>query len=445
MSTQRSTVFLKPGMTYTSKSGLTFKLIKQIGNGGQGAVYLVDVKGKQMALKMYHPAQCKPAQAVLLKKIVALQSPSPDFVWPEEFIEIEGVRRFGYLMRLIPAGSVEATAIYGDFKGVFSYRMILDMLIKVFKAFRSLHIAGMAYKDVNFGGFHVHPTTGQLSIVDVDNTTFAGNPQNEENVFFPGFGAPEVVAGKPCTPESDRHSLACLTYCLMLRDNPFEGSAAKNIRVFDGAAEKKLFSKNPVFIWHPTDSSNKPDPEINRSSLALWPRLPQVIRDLFTKTFTDGLAAPERRAAPLEWLEALTDLRNSLYACSKCRHEVFFKPENVTSAGHECPRCKHVGGVGYVLRLPRNKQMFLNGVSVVTVGDFNPGTATSDKVLARVVENPTRPGVFGLRNEGDVWKLIKADGTMTEVPTGKSVVLSPNPVKIQLYLDGPQEWELRVQ
>lgn len=44
---------LKPNMLVNLTIGCQAKVIKELGRGGQGIVYLVELGGKQMALKWY--------------------------------------------------------------------------------------------------------------------------------------------------------------------------------------------------------------------------------------------------------------------------------------------------------------------------------------------------------------------------------------------------------
>lgn len=46
-------VELKPKDSVSLTNGLTAKIVKELGRGGQGIVYLVEVDGQQMALKWY--------------------------------------------------------------------------------------------------------------------------------------------------------------------------------------------------------------------------------------------------------------------------------------------------------------------------------------------------------------------------------------------------------
>jgi DNA-binding helix-hairpin-helix protein with protein kinase domain len=288
-----------------------------------------------------------------------------------------------------------------------------------------MHIHGFSYKDANFGGIHYNKATGKVIIVDVDNTTFAGNPENKSNVYFPGLGAPEVVRGEPCTPESDLHSLACMLYVLLVRDYPFEGKATESVRLFNDAAHKKFYANSPVFVYHPTDNSNGPSATLNKSSMVYWPRLPQELRDMFIRTFVDGLTDPTKRPRSFEWVSVITDVINSMYPCNHCSTIVYYRPENLNAdKTHKCTRCAKNSTLPIIFALPKNKFIFVTPSTSITVGSYLAGSASADAVVAQVVENPAKPGVYGLRNETDaVWTLTKTDGNTLDIPPGRAAPL----------------------
>ena len=82
---------------------------RELGRGGQGIVYLVDLNGKDMALKWYMSI---PEDKFYknLKQNIETKAPSDAFIWPEYLTKmIDG--QFGYVMKLRPQGYYE----FGDF------------------------------------------------------------------------------------------------------------------------------------------------------------------------------------------------------------------------------------------------------------------------------------------------------------------------------------------
>lgn len=72
---------LKVNQSIRLTNGSTAVVQKELGRGGQGIVYLVEISGKKMALKWYlkHPGQ---AFYKNLSDNVASGAPAPNFIWP---------------------------------------------------------------------------------------------------------------------------------------------------------------------------------------------------------------------------------------------------------------------------------------------------------------------------------------------------------------------------
>lgn len=73
------------GMTVHLTNGQTAKVKKLLGEGGQGYVYLVDVAGRDMALKWYKkdPSSDPTAFYKNLSRNAASGAPSSVFIWPK--------------------------------------------------------------------------------------------------------------------------------------------------------------------------------------------------------------------------------------------------------------------------------------------------------------------------------------------------------------------------
>ena len=87
------------------KNGLTIKIEKMLGKGGQGTVYEASKSGKKYALKWYFPEYLKQIDQKKfysnLEKNIEAGTPSDMFLWPLEVSEY-AKDSFGYLMELRP-------------------------------------------------------------------------------------------------------------------------------------------------------------------------------------------------------------------------------------------------------------------------------------------------------------------------------------------------------
>ena len=90
--------------------GLQATVVKELGRGGQGIVYLVELLGKKMALKWYLNA---PDDRFYknLESNVKKGAPSGAFLWPE-YVTMKEKGSYGYIMPLRPDGYYEFGQFY---------------------------------------------------------------------------------------------------------------------------------------------------------------------------------------------------------------------------------------------------------------------------------------------------------------------------------------------
>ena len=151
---------LSPNQNVDLVSGDHATVVKELGRGGQGVVYLVDVKGTQMALKWYSkpPADADDFYKNRQRNIHD-GAPSEAFIWPLD-LSVKNNGCFGYVMRLRPEGYEEfgrfllAKARFKSFDAMFTAAM------KICDGFKNLHRVGCSYQDLNDGNFFISPETG---------------------------------------------------------------------------------------------------------------------------------------------------------------------------------------------------------------------------------------------------------------------------------------------
>lgn len=135
-------------------------IIKELGRGGQGIVYLVEVCGEKKALKWYLNAPDDKFYRNLERNIVS-GAPSDAFLWPE-FLTEKQQGSYGYIMKLRPQNYYE----FGNFllaKVSFkSFTAMLSAAMKICNGFMMLHRFGYSYQDLNDGNFFIDPQTAPL-------------------------------------------------------------------------------------------------------------------------------------------------------------------------------------------------------------------------------------------------------------------------------------------
>jgi DNA-binding helix-hairpin-helix protein with protein kinase domain len=217
-------------------------------------------------------------------------------------------------------------------------RVMLRWCVELCLAFKRLHELGYSYQDLNDGSFFLDPETGDLLICDNDNVT-----ADKRNLGILGkmrYMAPEIVRGEQMPDvHSDRFSLAVILFMALCLGNPYEGERLKDYDIIDETAEYEMFGKNPIFVYHKTDKSNRPIRGYHSSVLRRWAYLPLYVKEAFHRTFVDGLQDRENeRTTELEWLRALNKYRDEILVCPHCGYEyiVGFSEKKRYEA---CPAC----------------------------------------------------------------------------------------------------------
>jgi len=433
--TQKQTV-------YTVSSNLPCVIESDLGSGGQGEVYKATIEGRPIAVKWWWPNKANAIQRKALETLIKKAAPSPKFLWPIDLLSAPGVSGFGYLMALrepryrsIPdwlsrriTPSFQALAISGF--------QLADSFIR-------LHALGLCYKDINYGNVFFDPTNGDIVICDNDNVTVDGERGGEEP-GTPGFMAPEIVRGSALpSSRTDLYSLAVLLFLLFMLHHPLHGKREAEIKCLDDKAMGKLYGTEPVFIWHPTDMSNRPVRGYQDNAIVYWSIYPAFLRELFTKAFTGGLFNPDERIRESEWRQAMVTLRDSIFYCS-CGKMNFYDGEELKRTGSvpgNCWACKKQLKLPPRIRIDKNlimlnhdTQLFPHHIDRDKMWDFS-------RPVACITKHPSNPKIWGIKNlTNEKWVATLSDGTIKDVEPERSVSLQAG-AKLNF---GKSEGEIRV-
>ncbi|MDR0749787.1 MAG: serine/threonine protein kinase [Tannerellaceae bacterium] len=328
---------LQKGDKFETKDGRTVTVLEKLGKeGGQGAVYEIDHNGKHKALKWYHKRYVENLKAPRkfyenLDNNIKRGAPTDSFLWPQDILKNE--ESFGYVMDLRPPEYKDFTHFLLAKEKFASVTAMLNAALNITAGFRELHNKGYSYQDLNDGNFFINPKSGAVLICDNDNVSEFGKSSGIAGKAR--YMAPEIVVGKasPGT-KTDSFSLAVVLFLLFINDHPLEGKKTC-VPCMTEELEKKFYGKEPVFIYDPEDTSNRPEPGIHRNALKRWERYPVCLREMFQKAFSKQvLSDPSYRVLEIDWLRLFIRLRAEIFKCS-CG-EVFFA-DAVESTS--CPRC----------------------------------------------------------------------------------------------------------
>jgi serine/threonine protein kinase len=215
-----------------------------------------------------------------------------------------------------------------------TWRSYLAICIKIARASRRMHAAGLAHSDLSYKNVLVDPAGGNAAIIDIDGLVVPGKFPPDV-VGTPDFIAPEVMASNHLgkndpnrvlpSINTDRHALAILIYMYLLYRHPLRGSKVHDM---DPAKDEELsMGKHALFVEHPTDKTNRIKLDQVKPSELPWKdtsKMPYTIcgpylKDLFDRAFIDGLQDPAKRPTANDWEQALVKTNDLVQPCRNPR------------------------------------------------------------------------------------------------------------------------------
>lgn len=408
---------LKTGESVQLKSGGTAKVLKKLGEGGQGIVYEVECNGKHYALKWY---MNNPSSAFYenLDRNVKKGAPDGTFLWPEA-ITIKEKGSFGYLMQLRKPEYKD----FSDFllaKTVFAgVDKIIEAALQICTGFQKLHLHGLSYQDLNDGNFFINPLTGDVMICDNDNVT--ANGVKSGILGKCRYMAPEIVSEKKAPDRyTDYFSLAIILFMIFYNNHPFEGKRVLACPCMTEDADRKLYGKDCVFIMDPTDDCNRPVRGQHINVIRRWPLFPDFLAKAFQQAFSkEAIATPTKRIMDKQWQKILVELRSMLVTCPHCGGKTFVDHNKSESKCIECGKTinqpKHLNTGNYTVTLLPKQNIYKCHCS--TDDDFKT-------ITGEVVQNPKNPNLHGLRNLSNMtWSVTTPSGETKLVEHGQVMPL----------------------
>lgn len=254
----------------------------------------------------------------------------------------------------------------------------LQIGLKIARAVRRMHSAGLAHSDLSYRNVLVDPSTGGACLIDIDGLVVPGKFPPDV-VGTPDFIAPEVVktnhldrhdpARKLPQRETDVHALAVLIYLYLLYRHPLRGGKVHDM-TDEQRDEALTMGERALFVEHPTDASNRIRTASAKPSELPWAdtaRLPYTVTGpylsaLFKRAFVDGLHEPLQRPSANEWETALVKTVDLIQPCAnKSCQQKWFVFDNSTRP--KCPFCN----TPFTHKLP-----VLNLYSSRREGNFRP-------------------------------------------------------------------------
>lgn len=408
---------LSQNTTIELTNGKTCQVVKELGRGGQGIVYLVNYDGGQYALKWYLQ-DYKPAFYANLENNVKSGAPNNSFLWPLAITKPNQYGSFGYVMKLRPKEYEEVGAFMLAKARFASPEALIEAALQICSAFQRLHINGLSYQDMNDGNFFINPNTGDVLICDNDNV--APNKVNMGIVGKSGYMAPEIV-DKEAMPDryTDYFSLGVILFILFYLNRPFEGKRVISCPCLTEAAERKLFGKECVFIMDPVNDSNRPDPRFHKNVMRRWAYFPRLLRETFIKAFSkEAIQNPTKRIMDKTWQQVLLQLRAQYVECPHCGNKTFIDPDSPAS---QCVRCHQSIARPMMLKVGNYRLPLVEGQKIFKCQSQASMNVDLSAVSGIVIRNP-QSGKLGIQNmSGATWAVSLPNGDVKNIEEGRGL------------------------
>jgi serine/threonine protein kinase len=207
-----------------------FDIIREIGRGGYGAVYLAweSTLERAVALKLLHHAD-RSSAAINEARLLALAE-HPNVVRVLGADEHDGL--VGLWMEFVEGVTLQ------DFldkrNGPLGAHEAMTIGIYLCQAVAAVHQAGLIHRDIKARNVMREDRTGRIVLMDFGSSVVRTDDVSEmpDLVGTPCYLAPELLTGCPATVASDIYSLGVVLYYLVTRDFPIRDEAVEDVRLF---------------------------------------------------------------------------------------------------------------------------------------------------------------------------------------------------------------------
>ncbi len=316
----------------TTLTGARYKLTRELGRGGQGAVF--GAEDGRHAVKLLRKRSPVAREALRDRLAMVARLPIDDLGLARPLDRLREPD-LGYVMELFsdmePMQTLlhpprETASLAQWYLAGGGLRRRLRLLGRVADLFARLHGRGLVYTDPSPQNIFVSQpiTEHEVRLIDTDNLRPASVVG--DGYFTPGYGAPELHTGRgPATTLSDAHAFAVIAFQTLALVHPLKGDLVE-----DGEPDLEELALNGGLPWidDPQDESNRARHGIAREKV-LTPQM----RAAFATAFGPGLHEPTRRRGMACWAEHLHRAADNTLRCPACSGS-YFRTSSL------CPWCE---------------------------------------------------------------------------------------------------------
>ena len=341
---------------YTDQNGKKVVLGKELGKGGEGAVYLLSGDPNSV-VKIYFPpkrAYYEPRLGVMIAnppedQTRKLSPPHISISWPERCVYESG-KFVGYTMPLIQKApdiyKIYAPSMRRQEFPNFDWGHLHHVALNLAIAVNAYHAKGYIIGDLNSKNVKVHKNA-MVTMIDTDSVQVK-TPTGQVlrcPVGTPDFTAPELQGLKLDQYDRDEYhdafALGVMIFMLLMEGyHPYTG-APVNPSISVPAPAYQYCIKKGIF---PYKKNSQFKPPLNAPDFS---SLHPEIQTLFIRCFDQSTGKNRtNRPLPIEWYRVLHKVESELVSCSK-GHKYF-------SAYGRCPWCARANALSAIsVSVPR--------------------------------------------------------------------------------------------
>lgn len=241
-----------------------YEILKEIGQGGMGRVYLAQKQGQRYAIKVLHHAS-KDARRRFEREIQSLLKVDrhPHIIRVHESFDFESWPCFS--MDWVEGQNLDDWLKQQP--APLPPEQALAMLAVIAKTVHFVHLSGVLHRDLKGSNILIRSTDQALFLMDFGLAHVAELEtitRSQETLGTPHFMAPEQIdAGQEIGPAADVWALGVLLFQLLTRSYPFEDASAVGL-------VRKILMEQPPYEQHP--GLNKQAQLILKKALAKDPQ-----------------------------------------------------------------------------------------------------------------------------------------------------------------------------
>ena len=328
---------IRQGERVVDELGTVYELEKELGCGGQGAVFAV--KGGRRAVKILldRSPTCRDRLKLQLRTVRMLfDIRELAIATPLEMLQPPFL---GYVMELltgmVPISKLinvprNTDCIVEWYLNGGGLRRRLLLLARCAETLSQLHGRGLVYTDPSPNNIFVSSDAdaNEIRLIDADNLHYERS--SSINCYTPGFGAPELVTRRSGADTlTDAYAFAVIAFQTLALVHPLMGD-----KVDQGEPELETLALQGELPWidHPEDTCNSTSRGFPRE-IVLSPRL----RELCHKCFGAGLREPIQRPGIAQWTEKLYSAADFTIYCPNCNSTYYANQECCSWCNHARP------------------------------------------------------------------------------------------------------------